>query len=117
MLLSGLPLHEDFDEAEAVYGALAGLLLNPATQQHMAGSLPAMLQVGQRCLVILVLTPTPDMFMPAVVVLLPRCSSGHIWSLLLTLPVLGFLHCVCPEDADVACLLTSCTAGAVSYLP
>ena len=48
VLLGGLPLREDYDEAEAVYGALAGLLLNPATQQRVAGSLPAILQVGQR---------------------------------------------------------------------
>ena len=48
MLLGALPLREDYDEAEAVYGALAGLLLNPATAQRAAPSLAPILQARAR---------------------------------------------------------------------
>jgi hypothetical protein len=44
VLLGALPLREDYDEAEAVYGALAGLLLDPATAARAAPSLGPILQ-------------------------------------------------------------------------
>lgn len=49
VLLGALPLQEDFDEAEAVYGALADLLLNPETAHRVSPSLAPILQVGSQC--------------------------------------------------------------------
>ena len=46
MLLGALPLQEDMDEAEAVYGSLCGLLLHPDTSPRVAPVLPQILQVS-----------------------------------------------------------------------
>jgi hypothetical protein len=45
VLLHALPLQEDMDEAEAVYGSLCGLLLHPDTAPRVAPVLPQILQV------------------------------------------------------------------------
>ncbi len=45
VLLGALPLQEDIDESEAVYGALCGLLLHPDTAPRLAPYLPQTLQV------------------------------------------------------------------------
>ncbi|KAK9905642.1 hypothetical protein WJX75_003705 [Coccomyxa subellipsoidea] len=44
VLLHALPLQEDMDEAEAVYGSLCGLLLHPDTAPRVAPVLPQILQ-------------------------------------------------------------------------
>ncbi|BDA47413.1 Importin-4 [Coccomyxa sp. Obi] len=45
VLLGALPLQEDIDESEAVYGSLCGLLLHPDTAPRVAPYLPQTLQV------------------------------------------------------------------------
>lgn len=49
VLLGALPLQEDLDEAEAVYGSLCGLLLHPDTSPRVAPLLPQILQVPTLC--------------------------------------------------------------------
>lgn len=63
VLLGALPLQEDYDEAEAVYGALADLLVNPETAHRVSPSLAPILQVGlcDKNVVLKTALPTSDL--------------------------------------------------------